>query len=217
MQLDVDHGKPGYAPDAETAIRLVLAANVPPPSTFVESGHGVYPQWEFEQTVSDSANVHALVADMAAEIRQTFAAAGYALDRGMGIDPARVWRIPGTVNRKHPDAPVLCRMLPEHTTGALYSFDVLHAAVPHARPASTPPRPTGKPRLFTRDQANDFVAKRLDDLRTAPTGHINDALNTAAKMVSHFVPTFLDEQGAGDFLLDALRETPRTTATTRTA
>lgn len=111
FQADLDYGKAGYAPDAETVLRVVKGADLPEPSAFVHSGHGVYPQWELAPAVPDSPEVRALAADIASELHRAFAAEGFALDQSIGADAARVWRIPGTVNGKPGMEPVACRVI----------------------------------------------------------------------------------------------------------
>lgn len=63
------------------------------------------------------------------------------------------------------------------------------------------------PRKFTRQQAADFVQPFLDALRAAPVGSINNLLNDAAKVLSHFVPAFWSPMQASVLLHDALAAT----------
>lgn len=62
-------------------------------------------------------------------------------------------------------------------------------------------------RLFTPDQAQDYV-RRFGErpLRTATEGGRNNALNTAACVVGHFVPEFWSEQDATDSLREVAEE-----------
>lgn len=53
-----------------------------------------------------------------------------------------------------------------------------------------PPGGNGTRRRFTRTQAVEFCRPSIEALRTAREGTRNHALNTAAKVLSHFVPQF---------------------------
>jgi hypothetical protein len=64
-----------------------------------------------------------------------------------------------------------------------------------------------KPRQFTRRQAADFVQPHLDELRHAGVGTINNRLNDAAKVISHFVPAVWPDVQARILLMDALNAT----------
>jgi len=65
----------------------------------------------------------------------------------------------------------------------------------------------GGPRRFTRQQALDYVQPHLDQLRSATVGSINIQLNNAAKVMSHFVPSFWTDAQARLMLWDALSAT----------
>lgn len=73
-------------------------------------------------------------------------------------------------------------------------------------PGHTPRQP-GDPRRFTRQQAADYVQPHLDALRAAPTGTINNRLNDAATVLSHFIPSFWNDLQARVLLMDALQAT----------
>lgn len=62
-------------------------------------------------------------------------------------------------------------------------------------------------RRFTHEQAVVFCEPYVEVLREAPDGQINDRLNTAAKVLSHFIPAFWSEQHARKVLHEALRST----------
>lgn len=57
-------------------------------------------------------------------------------------------------------------------------------------PVGIAPRANGSVRRFTHDQAIEFCRPWMDALSAAQEGTRNHALNTAAKVLSHFVPTF---------------------------
>lgn len=144
FQLDGDHGKPGAPPDPDTVRRLVEKAVPLDPSGWIDSGHGLYPTWNLHPAVHDSPDVRALAVDLHAAVAAVYVDLGYTLDSCH--DASRVWRIPGTVNRKVADQPVLCRVV-EHT-GAVYRFGELRAAVPTRggpETGSGSPAPSGLP------------------------------------------------------------------------
>lgn len=79
---------------------------------------------------------------------------------------------------------------------------------------SAPPSPNSpwndpelNPRTFTMAQAVDFIKPSFAALRGAKVGTINGRLNTAAKVLSHFVPAFWSRAEAEAFLKDALNDT----------
>lgn len=65
----------------------------------------------------------------------------------------------------------------------------------------------GGPRYFTPEQAKEYIqAKGTGPLKEAQEGHRNDALNTAALIVGHFVPAFFEEDRAVAQLTKIARE-----------
>ena len=204
FQADLDYGKIGYAPDAETVLRVVKGADLPEPSAFVSSGHGVYSQWELVPAVLDSPEVRVLAADIAAELRRAFAAEGFELDRSIGADAARVWRIPGTVNRKPRMEPVACQVI--ERTAAAYRFGDLRVAVPRRAQISPDQPVTGTwegREPFTLAQARVFIAAPLARLRAAQEGDRNNALNAAAMALGHFINGFWNYEDAEKALIEA--------------
>jgi hypothetical protein len=204
FQADLDYGKAGYAPDAETVLRVVKGADLPEPSAFVSSGHGLYPQWQLKSGESDSPEVRALAADIAAELRRAFAAEGFALDQSIGADAARVWRIPGTVNRKPGMEPVACRVI--ERTAAVYRFGDLRAVVPLRAQTGPDQLATGtwEDRApFILAQVRAFIAEPMSRLRAAQKGDRNNALNAAAMALGHFInPGFWSYEDAEEALIE---------------
>jgi hypothetical protein len=80
------------------------------------------------------------------------------------------------------------------------------AAARAGTPAPVRPAPDGR-RRFTRAEAAAYVQPSLDALRAAPHGSINNRLNDAAKVMSHFVPLFWSPLQAQVLLMDALSAT----------
>ena len=65
----------------------------------------------------------------------------------------------------------------------------------------------GGERSFTLQEAQDFVRPALQNLQAAPVGVIEETANTAAAMLSHFVPEFWDAETAFTLLTAALSHT----------
>jgi hypothetical protein len=199
LSADIDYGKPGYAPTLDEAVATIAAAQVPEPSELIASGHGVYPVVLFDEPVPDGPDVRALAADYAAELRRAFEAAGYKLDPGLGKDAARVWRIPGTVNRR-PDhaAPVACRAI-TGGSGVAHPVDSIRATVPMsarsklAAPWQGPDEGglvnAGRSARFTDAEAHAYGERfAWGPLREAVYGQdVNVRLNEASLVVGHFV------------------------------
>lgn len=198
LQADIDYGKPGYASDGEEATRVILSARLPEPSELIASGHGVYPVLLFDRPVPDGPEVRQLAVDYVTELRRAFEAAGYKLDPGLGKDPARVWRIPGTVNRRPDhDAPVACRAISVEPY-TVYPFAEVRARVPVA-PVASLSAPVlgeddtlvnaGRTNRFTDAEATAFVERfGWEPLRTAEYGqNVNIRLNDTSLVVGHFV------------------------------
>ena len=97
--------------------------------------------------------------------------------------------------------------LPDLPAAWVEFLTVPAAGEPPAAPPAAGPSPWDLPRQFTREQAIEFVRPHFEALRQAPEGTINNRLNTAAFMISHFVPVFWSRDEAEQWLLTALRET----------
>lgn len=76
-----------------------------------------------------------------------------------------------------------------------------------AAPSSTFHGSGGGSRVYTRAQAQAYVQPHLDELRSATVGSINNRLNDAAKVLSHFIPAFWTDAQARLMLWDALSAT----------
>lgn len=200
-RLDLDYGKEGFAPDLDTVLKIAATADLPEPSEWIHSGHGAYPVWHLTNAISDGTPVRELAEAIHAEMARAFAEHGYKIDKCS--DAARIWRIPGTVNRKDERNPVMARQL--SNGGPLHPWGDLQAEVPTpAEPLgesteSTTADQGGKVRPFTDHQAREFVSKNCWDKiaalaptpgRAAPVGNRNTTVNEAAMALGHFVPAF---------------------------
>ncbi len=239
LAMDLDLAGPGHKeaklPRPETAQDLLLLlrkAGLPEPTTWIHSGGGRYPFWKFEQPIdltipgqleraaTVSRDLHRLVIEWAAE-------AGWKVDNTS--DLARVYRLPGTMNRKTGE-PTMCHVQYGDSTGIRFQLADLAGAVrraarpreidpgPADRPASAVPGPSVSqlftdatppegPRVFSVAEAMAFLTPFLDALRSARDGEINVRLNDAAKAFSHFGEEFWPWAAARRELLAALEAT----------
>lgn len=127
-----------------------------------------------------------------------------------------VLRPVGTLNHKPGRGPVTWLVRPDgartwapaELEERLGASDPNPAALVPQRPAGALP---GGPRKFTQQQAEDYVAPWLEQLREAVSGPgagRNNALNTAAIVVGHFVGPWLTEEEALDLLRAARPDLP---------
>jgi hypothetical protein len=227
IAIDLDLGQTGhkaanYPPD-EASLHLILKeAELPPPTTWVNSGAGRYAFWRLAEPLDlTGEEARAEVADAARaihrRIRDAAAAHGWKLDNTS--DLARVYRLPGTTNRK-PGVMAVATWTGSDS-GARYELkDLLlsegSATIGHDRPpsatAALPPsslfaqpselRDPTRERAFTVTEAMAFVEPSLAALAGATDGEINVRLNDAACALAHFGEEFWGEDAA-DRQLDA--------------
>lgn len=110
------HTSTALPPTLEDALSLVGAFPLPP-SILVDSGHGLHAYWLLREVWTLDGEEERRAAQ---ELLQRFQATvqARARERGWNLDTtsdlARVLRVPGTVNRKLPQEPVLVRVLEAH-------------------------------------------------------------------------------------------------------
>ncbi|WP_374539486.1 hypothetical protein [Micromonospora aurantiaca (nom. illeg.)] len=223
MDLDLagpNHKADGYPETDADLFRLLDKAGLPEPSAWVHSGGGRYPYWRLSEPLDLTAPGHLewaedVSAKLHAHVIEWARHLGWKVDNTR--DLARIYRLPGTTNRKN-GGNVECRVLstdgPTLTLAELESAlltapapEPVRPATVEAAPLPTPERPAGQARTFTEAQAREFCRPHLEALRTAQDGEINVRLNAAAKVLSHFVPEFWPEAQAVDLLTEALEHT----------
>lgn len=237
VSLDLDLRGPGHVsdeyPETEEQLREVLAAaGLPEPSAWVNSGGGRYPHWKLTEPIrlTDSEQEFKRGQELLRSVQR--AVAQQATKRGWKLDNtsdlARVYRLPGTLNRKG-ETPVMATWA--LGSGRTYDADELQPPAPTPEPAPVaPPMPMselggplfaspssilfdepGAPRtdtrVFTLQEAMQYVARPLQNLREAPAGRINDTLNATACEIAHFGPQFWGRDAAIGQILDALGHT----------
>lgn len=119
-----DSSKAGKAlPNDKRGAVQVLQALTVPPSVLVDSGHGIHAYWLLDKPLQPEEGKKTLKA-FARSIAQVTGWAG--LDIGAS-EPARVLRLPGTLNHKE-EPPLEVRML-EEGTGGIYTIADIEAFI----------------------------------------------------------------------------------------
>lgn len=233
--MDLDLRGPGhkalnYPETEQELVTLLRKAGLPEPSVWVHSGGGRYPFWKLEQpadltlpgaleeAASASAALHRLVIEWAAD-------AGWKVDNTS--DLARVYRLPGTMNRKGDQEVMAHVRWGESDISSRYALTEIGTAISRAaRPVGqTPERPApsaasaspfalpsgtyagSDERTFTVAEAMQYVQPALDALREARDGEINNRLNDAAMRFAHFGEEFWPRDAATRELYRALEHT----------
>lgn len=225
--LDVDVLGPGHKatelPRAfEDVGRLIEASGFPLPTAWVSSGGGYYPQWRFPEPidVTDPERLEWVTdsfAMISAHFIETAKELGWKLDNVR--DLARVFRMPGTHNRKTLASWPLCRQEAELGSGELWDMGVLASlarpmrGTKHAAPAVGSENTTAANgtesglfdsagRAFTREQAKDFIRRERAKLAEVTSGY-NNAINAFAMACAHF-PWLVSREQCGKHMIKAL-------------
>jgi putative DNA primase/helicase len=224
--LDVDVAGPGHKAqnlpagfgDVES---LIEKAGFPAPTAWIFSGGGFYPQWRFAEPIDvRDDETRGWVEDAFAQISAHFIAAagqlGWHLDNVR--DLARVFRLPGTTNRKVPDEPARCvdtylGSAETHDLGVLAALarpdrGVVHEAAPKSEAAEHPTAGTDlfddAGRTFTREQAKQYVRTAMAKLGETPAG-FNAAINNFAMACAHF-PWLVSQERCAKLVIKTLGE-----------
>lgn len=142
VTLDLDIAGPGHKKLSLPATlddlsRVIDDAGLPAPTAWVHSGGGAYPIWRLAEPLALTRDGETFAFGQEAlrtiqrAVREAGAACGWELDNTS--DLARVYRLPGTTNRKG-DAPVMARW--ELGTGVDHEIGALLAGL--KRPVSVP-------------------------------------------------------------------------------
>ena len=218
--LDIDILGPGHvATDLpaclEDAVRLIEKAGFPAPTAWVHSGGGFYPQWRFTDPIDVRKDairswVQTAFATMAAHFIAVSEDLGWHLDNVR--DLARVFRLPGTTNRKA--EPVIARAVDgsgeTFDLGALAS--IAHRATTKVR-ESAPSSTSGGvevddspfddvPHPFTEKEAYKYLARARAKLADTQNG-FNAAINNFAMECAHF-PWLVDRDRCALNVIKAL-------------
>lgn len=239
LMADIDVHGPGHKAenlprDFADVQRILAAAGTPEPSTWVNSGGGLYPAWRLAEPMLLTDETALKRAQQASRrLHRGLIAAAKSL--GMKVDNtsdlARVYRLPGTINRKVDGEHRHAKWInvgvlpggyaveevadgwptPAEPESSLFSGVADGVADDDSEPQSSLFAPVGQTasahgseRRFTTAEAMAFVLPFLDALATAADGEINVRLNAAACALAHFGPEFWDEAAADRQLNEAL-------------
>lgn len=133
FKSDLDLAKPNGPATWPDLFDVYDTANLPTPTFWQHSGGGFYPWWQLVDPIAHGPEAEALAADIEAELRRAWNAAGYAAGVDSCRDAARVWRLPGSVHRK--DRANQLTSTIGKVSGEAYTFAELRARVP-VQPAS---------------------------------------------------------------------------------
>jgi putative DNA primase/helicase len=217
--LDADISGPGHKADnlpgaREDIDHLIELAGFPQPTLWVASGGGFYPQWHLHEPLDvrgseDLTWVTETFTALSAHFIEVAAGQGWKLDNVR--DLARVFRLPGTTNRKVPGQDAPCEVAGQegerHDLGALAGIvrRVRRPADPQPVDSSVDDGLTFDTpgRTFTRTQATDFIKAARRRLEAAEPGGYNVAINDFAMACSHF-PWLIDQERVGREVIRAL-------------
>lgn len=218
--LDGDLKGPGHKatdlPETrEDLHNLIKEAGFPRPSVWVHSGGGYYPQWRFAEPIDVCGQEERTwAAEAFAAISEHFIATaaglGWKLDNVR--DLARIFRMPGTTNRKA--EPVIAWAGAD--SGERFDLGVLASLARRAtrpvRAAKTQVTPASNDdlfddakdeRRFTEAQALDFLTKERRKLAGTTSG-FNNAINAFAMACAHF-PWLVDRERCARNMISALK------------
>ena len=218
--LDFDVKGPGHKAEnlpenLDDLQRLIKDAGFPAPSSIVASGGGFYPQWRFSEPIDvRGQEQQEWVADAFALISEHFITVagdlGWKLDNVR--DLARVFRLPGTTNRKAGE--VIASWGGD--LGDRFDLGVLASIANKRKPRGviTPAAPTSGAstttddlfddagRIFTEEQAKAFIRKEREKL-AATTSGFNAAINAFAMACAHF-PWLVSRTACAKHMIKAL-------------
>lgn len=221
--LDADVAGPGHKAsdlmaDLDDVRALIDDAVFPQPTAWVASGGGYYPQWRFTEPIDvrdpeQREWVANAFSQMSAHFIERAKRRDWKLDNVR--DLARVFRLPGTMNRKVPGAEVMCTL--NDAGGETYDLGLL-AWLARPRTATTAAgatastavhNPVHNPsdddlfdtpgRHFTRKQATAFVNEAGKKLKATESG-FNNAINAFAMACAHF-PWLVDRDKCAELMM----------------
>lgn len=100
VDYDTDGKGDGYVSGLDEALELIAGSGLPTPTFVVETGGGVHPKWVLDRPVRhDRETTGELQVDIYRALGSYFESKGRKIDKGIK-DASRIWRCPGTVNRK---------------------------------------------------------------------------------------------------------------------
>jgi putative DNA primase/helicase len=244
FSLDLDtaganHKGSNLPPDFEACAKIVTEAGLPEPTLWISSGGGFYPQWLFTHAADLSdPQIRATVADGFHRLSKAAQVASDTVggwDMDTTSDLARVWRVPGTMNRKLPDPAdwSVCHVIDGAGSGERIRWQDLFATVPQtldeldATVREIKARRKGKPSAAPKATATPAVARNVHGDTSAPRmytpaqaerelrklaveklvlGAFNVGVRDLSTRAGRFVPEVLDESTARGLVLELIAE-----------
>ncbi len=185
FRADLDLGKDGGPATWPELFAVYETANLPTPTYWQHSGGGYYPTWKLAEPVAHGAEPTQLAADIEAELRRAWVAAGYRAGVDSCRDAARVWRLVGSVHRKNPAAPITSRV--GNISGEVHTLAELRARVPSV---AASPRWDGRrtdPRRAEADAFERTYRASLEAVRERGRGDFRHTFFTAARNAHRMV------------------------------
>lgn len=185
FRADLDMGKPGGPaswPDVFTAFGT---ANLPTPTYWQHSGNGFYPTWQLAAPVAHGAEAVQLAADIEAELRRAWNAAGFTAGVDSCRDAARVWRLAGSVHRKNRANPITSTI--GHVSAEVFTLAELRARVPARVTTSSWDGNRSEPRRATADAFEATYAKSLAAVHERGRAEFRHAFFLAARNAHRMV------------------------------
>lgn len=220
LALDADiagagHKASNYPAGTEEIARMIAESGFPEPTAWIASGGGLYPQWRLVQSVDvrDEDARKRVMADFVRfeqHFQRIWERHGFKLDSVR--DLARIWRIPGTVNRKVPGAHIEAEKL-DIGSGELFEYDALISLLPEEPPKPAPipfdtpaELPAASDGVWTKKEAETELKRLLKQIRNGREGAgFNNTLNACSLRIFRFAPEFWKAEDARVWIEDAVR------------
>jgi hypothetical protein len=179
FRADLDLAKPGGPATWFDVTEAFRTANLPAPTYWQHSGNGFYPTWQLAVPVGHGPEPVAIAADIEAELRRAWNAAGYTAGVDSTRDAARVWRLAGSVHRKDRARQITSTI--GNVSGEVYTLAELRARVPAqaAKPGFDGNR--SAPRIARAEDFERTYAKRLAAVAERGRDHFRHTFFLAAR------------------------------------
>lgn len=180
LWIDIDvrhpvaHSAQNLPPDVPAAMGLLPAEL--PPSIIVWSGYGIHVYWLFREPwifdgPEERRRAAKLLKSLQAVIKNSAACSGWKLDTTS--DLARVMRVPGTLNRKLPDSPVMAQVM--ESSDVRYNPTEIEDVLSGLQPATETPAAAPRSGSFERRPTDGSTEAMLRNCRFMQHCQINAA------------------------------------------
>jgi len=204
FRSDLDLGKPNGPAEWPDVFVAFEGANLPAPTFWQHSGGGFYPTWQLAEAAPHGPEAVQLAADIEAELRRAWSAAGYTAGVDSCRDAARVWRLPGSVHRKDRTRPLTSTL--GRVTGEVYTLAELRASVPTQAASKGFDGNRCAPRVATAEQFEATWDKSLQEVIERGRDHFRHTFFKAARNAHRMVAIGLrSNESARAALLELVR------------